>query len=145
MVSAETQREFLKMALEDRLPVIYTDGAATHVCYLTQVRFGPEFRGHPEGDTATLVLVEAQPTTWGGLAWEEQLQFLREVGQETQPALYYDKYGAHLVYVTQVSLSVPYRGARGEEPVVQLRMIELKGPALYPRYDYADYVFANYL
>jgi len=168
MTTVKEQVDFLKACTEDNLPLIYTDGAATHVVYLARVRYESPHKGPGEGDIAELTFMEAKPEDWGtSTGWREQAEFLYNVGEDIEPAFYYDRYGnKHWVYIERIATHVAHKGPRGKEPIIQLRMIELWRPGLLdggtdtcevaeastvtvqspdPRYDYSEYKFAQYM
>ena len=130
----EEKREFLRLALRDRLPIVYTDGAATYPCYVTQVRFGPEQRGRPE-DYASLTLTEVQPSLFeGATPWMQQLQFLKEAATEAVPILFHDRYGVYRTFITQIVVTMPHKGLE-KEPLVQLQLTETQLVSLFPEYE----------
>ncbi|RLG36304.1 MAG: hypothetical protein DRN91_08270 [Candidatus Alkanophagales archaeon] len=127
MTTVKEQVDFLKACTEDNLPLIYTDGAATHVVYLARVRYESPHKGPGEGDIAELTFMEAKPEDWGTpTGWREQAEFLHDVGEDIEPAFYYDQHGnKHWVYIERIATHIAHKGPRGREPIIQLRMIEL--------------------
>jgi len=156
----KTQRDFLRDAATSNLPIIYFDGAATHVVYLARVRFSSPHK--PGEAVAQLVFIEAQRRSLAGrygrsryghaiykaqpTVWQEQLHFLHEAEGDTEPILYHGPDGKwRRLYVTQLMAQSPHKGPAGLEPVVQLRMIELdRRLSLAGRYGRSSYGRAIY-
>ena len=122
MTTEKQQRDFLRQCAEDNLPVIFTDTSGTFTTFLARLRFSTPFKmeGRSE-DEAELVLAEASGGVWS----DTQATFLRACGDDLTPLIYTHTDGKQRpVILTRISWATPYRGPRGDEPVVQLRLVE---------------------
>ena len=122
MTTEKQQRDFLRQCAADSIPITYTDGAATLSVYAARLRFSsPCKRENVVEEMAELVLVEAS----GGLWSDAQADFLRACGDDTKPLLYTHTDGKQRpAILTRLSWATPHKGPRGDEPVVQLRLVE---------------------
>lgn len=118
----KAQRDFLKQCTTDGLPITFTDTAGTFTVFLSRLRFSaPDKREGRAEELAELVLAEAS----GGAWTSEQAAFLRACGDDIKPLIYTHTDGKqHPVILTRISWATPYRGPAGDEPVVQVRLVE---------------------
>lgn len=121
------QRDFLKAVTSENEPVTFTDTSGTFSVFLSRLRFSsPHKQPRAAEEMAELTLAEASGGPWSGASAE----FLRQCAQDTRPLIYRGPDGkARPVILARVSWQTPYRGSRGAEPVVQLRMVETVGPS----------------
>ena len=122
MTTEKQQRDFLKQCTTDGLPVIFTDSSGTFTTFLSRLRFSaPDKREDRAEEMAELVLAEASGGAWDS----EQAAFLRACGDDIEPLLYTQSDGKQRpVILTRISWATPYKGPAGDEPVVQLRLVE---------------------
>lgn len=128
-MAEKAQRDFLKAVTSDNEPVTFTDTSGTFTAFLSRLRFSSPHK-HVRGpeEMAELTLAEATGGAWSGT----QAEFLRQCAQDADPLIYRGSDGkARPVILARVSVQTPYRGSRGAEPVVQLRMIEVIGPSVW--------------
>jgi len=122
MTTEKQQRDFLKQCTADGLPITFTDAAGTFTVFLSRLRFpAPDKREDRAEELAELVLAEASGGAWAS----EQAAFLRACGDDLTPLIYTHTDGKQRpVILTRISWATPYRGPAGDEPVVQLRLVE---------------------
>ncbi len=117
----KSQRDFLKGAAADALPLTFVDASGTFSVFLSRLRF--DSPNDPAEQRAELTLAGATGAPWANT----QAEFLRQCGDDVLPLTYIDPEGrVYPVIMTRLNWDVPFRGARGIEPVMQLRMVEAR-------------------
>ena len=126
----KSQRDFLDAVSDDNLPIIFTDGAITLSVYAPRIRFSTPYKRENVGEeTAELTLAEASGGAWADSA---QATFLRECGDDVKPLIYtHTDNKPRPVILTRISWATPYKGPSGDEPVLQLTLVDaFAGPWL---------------
>lgn len=127
MTTEKQQRDFLLGAAADALPITFTDSSGTFSVFLSRLRFdSPHKREDRAEQRAELTLAEATGAPWSNT----QAEFLRQCADDVPPLTYTDLAGrTYPVILARLNWQVPYKGPRGIEPVMQLRMVECVGPS----------------
>lgn len=126
-MTEKQQRDFLKAVAGENEPSIFTDTSGTFTVFLSGLRFSSPHK-HVRGaeEIAELTLAEASGGPWTGALAGTQAEFLRQCAQDIEPLLYDAPDGrAWFVILTRMSWQTPYKGSKGAEPVVQLRMVDM--------------------
>lgn len=120
----KAQRDFLQSAAADALPITFTDSSGTFSVFLSRLRFdSPHKREDRAEQRAELTLAGATGAPWTNT----QAEFLRQCADDIIPLTYTDPDGRiYPVILTRLNWQVPYKGPRGIEPVMQLRMVEAR-------------------
>ena len=118
------QRDFLKQAATDALPLTFCDASGTFSVFLSRLRFdSPHKREDRAEQRAELALAGATGAPWTNT----QAEFLRQCADDVIPLTYTDPGGRiYPVILTRLNWQVPFKGPRGIEPVMQLRMVEAR-------------------
>lgn len=116
------QREFLAGAATDALPLTFCDASGTFSVFLSRLRFdSPHKREARAEQRAELTLAGATGASWDNT----QAEFLRACADDVIPLTYTDPGGrVYPVILARLNWQVPFKGPKGIEPVMQLRMVE---------------------
>ncbi len=119
----KSQRDFLKAAAADALPLTFCDASGTFSVLLSRLRFDSPHKSDAHEELAELTLADAAGASWDST----QAEFLRQCADDVLPLAYTDPSGRiYPVILTRLNWDVPFKGTRGIEPVMQLRMVEAR-------------------